>query len=564
MAKISLEEKIKKTLLDSQFISKDALDKAIQIQKNEGGLLSKILVKQGAVSEEQLMSCLASQLNLPIIKLSKYKIDFEVLKIIPEQIASHYLVIPLSKIGNTLTIAMADPLNIFALDDIKSLTSMTIKPIISTPDEVKKAIRIAYGGVNAGVMDMLNEAGSGQESELEHVKGEVQMMQVDEKVPVIRMVGRIIDEGLKQRASDIHLEPYLNILRIRYRVDGELQEAFEIPKKYQNALIARLKIMSNLDITERRLPQDGRFKVKFKDKEIDFRVSCLPIAHGEKIVMRALDKSNLSVGLEKLGFLSEPLEAFKRAVLKPYGMILVTGPTGSGKSTTLYSILNQLNKPKVSLMTIEDPVEYQLEGITQVQVKPEIGLTFAGGLRSILRQSPDVIMVGEIRDSETADIAIKSSLTGLLIFSTLHTNDAAGAITRLVDMGIEPFLIASSLILVVAQRLCRRVCSACRREYRVPMEVLKKLGINVKEEITGYQAQGCKQCNNTGYMGRMGTIEVMEIDEEIKNMILAKESSDRIKEYAVSKGMKTLWENAVKKFLAGQTTIEEVLRITSE
>ncbi|MCK4518515.1 MAG: Flp pilus assembly complex ATPase component TadA [Candidatus Omnitrophica bacterium] len=564
MAKNSLEEKVKKALLDSQLISEDALNKAIQIQKNEGGLLSKILVKQGAVSEEQLMSCLASQLNLPIIKLSKYKIDSDVLKIIPEQIASHHLVIPLSKIGNTLTIAMADPLNIFALDDIKNLTNMTIKPIISTPDEVKKAIRAAYGGVNAGVMDMLKEAGSGLAIELEHVKGEVQMMRVDEKVPVIRMVDRIIGEGLKQRASDIHLEPYLNILRIRYRVDGELQEVFEIPKKYQNALTARLKIMSNLDITERRLPQDGRFKVKFKDKEIDFRVSCLPITHGEKIVMRALDKSNLSVGLERLGFLPEPLEAFKRAILKPYGMILVTGPTGSGKSTTLYSILNQLNRPHVNLMTIEDPVEYQLEGITQVQVKPEIDLTFAAGLRSILRQSPDIIMVGEIRDSETADIAIKSSLTGLLIFSTLHTNDAAGAITRLVDMGVEPFLIASSLILVVAQRLCRRVCSACRREYKVPGEVLKKLGISLKEEVAGYQAQGCKQCNNTGYMGRMGTLEVMEIDEEIKNMILAKESSDRIKEYAVSKGMKTLRENAVKKFLAGQTTIEEVLRITSE
>jgi type IV pilus assembly protein PilB len=560
----NFEDKLKQILVDSQLISQDALDKAIALQKAEGGQLSKILINQGAISEEHLMSCLAKQLDMPVIKLSKMKIPPELLKIIPQQVASHYLVLPVSKIGNTLTLAMADPLNIFALDDLKTLTNMIIKPVIVPDSEIKGAISRNYGGEGAEVVDMLKESGGSVDVEIEPARGQVQRIEIDEKIPVINIVNKVITEGLERRASDIHLEPYEEILRIRYRIDGELQEAFEVPKQYQNALIARLKIMSNMDITEKRIPQDGRFKLDFKGKDIDFRVSCLPITYGEKIVLRALDKSNLSIGLEKLGFLPEPLAAFNRAISKPYGMILVTGPTGSGKSTTLYSVLNKLNKPDVNLMTIEDPVEYQVEGITQVQVKPEIKLTFATGLRSILRQSPDVIMVGEIRDSETADIAVKSSLTGLLIFSTLHTNDAAGAITRLIDMGVEPFLISSSLVLAVAQRLCRRVCPECRQEYKVPKEVLDKLGIKTDKDVMGYQAIGCKHCNQTGYRGRMGTLEVLEIDDTIKDMILKKASSDDIKEYACSKGMKTLRENAIQKFLMGLTTVEEVIRITSE
>jgi len=564
MTGTNFEDKLKKILVDSQLISQEALDKAIQVQRMEGGHLSKILIHQGVISEEHLMGCLAKQLDMPVIKLSKMKISPEILKIIPQQVAGHYYVLPVSKIGNNLTLAMSDPLNIFALDDLKTLTNMTIKPIIVSESEMKSAISRNYGGVGAEVVDMLQESSGSVDVEIGPARSQVQKLEIDEKIPVINIVNKIITEGLKRRASDIHLEPYEDILRIRYRVDGELQEAFEVPKKYQNALIARLKIMSNMDITERRMPQDGRFKIEFEKKDIDFRVSCLPITYGEKIVLRALDKSNLSVGLEKLGFLPEPLAAFNRAIAHPYGMILVTGPTGSGKSTTLYSILNRINKPDVNLMTIEDPVEYQVEGITQVQVKPEISLTFSVGLRSILRQSPDVIMVGEIRDSETADIAIKSSLTGLLIFSTLHTNDAAGAITRLIDMGIEPFLISSSLILTVAQRLCRKVCSECRQQYKVPKEVLEKLDINTDKDVMGYQAIGCKHCNQTGYRGRMGTLEVLEIDDTIREMILKRSSSDDIKEYARSKGMKTLRENAIQKFLMGLTTVEEVIRITSE
>ena len=564
MTGINFEDKLKKILVDSQLIPQEALDKAIQVQKNEGGQLSKILIGQGVISEEHLMSCLAKQLDMPVIKLSKMRISPEVLKIIPQQVAGHYYVLPVSKIGNTLTLAMSDPLNIFALDDLKTLTNMTIKPVIVSESEMKSAISRNYGGEGAEVVDMLQESRGNVDVEIGPGRSHIQMLEFDEKIPVVNIVNKIITEGLRRRSSDIHLEPYEKVLRIRYRVDGELQEAFEVPKKYQNALIARLKIMSNMDITERRMPQDGRFKIEFDKKDIDFRVSCLPITYGEKMVLRALDKSNLSVGLEKLGFLPEPLAAFNRAISRPYGMILVTGPTGSGKSTTLYSILNRINKPDVNLMTIEDPVEYQVEGITQVQVKPEISLTFSVGLRSILRQSPDVIMVGEIRDSETADIAVKSSLTGLLIFSTLHTNDAAGAITRLIDMGVEPFLISSSLILAVAQRLCRKVCSECRKQYKVPKEVLEKLGINTDKDIMGYQAIGCKHCNQTGYRGRMGTLEVLEIDDTIKDMILKRASSDDIKEYACSKGMKTLRENAIQKFLMGLTTVEEVIRITSE
>jgi type IV pilus assembly protein PilB len=560
----NFEDTLKKILVDSQLISEDALKKAIDTQKAEGGQLSKILVKQGAINEEILMGCLAKKLEMPVVKLSKMKIAPEILKIIPKQVASHYLVLPVSKIGNTLTLAMADPLNIFAVDDLKSLTNMIIKPIISSESEIKRAISRNYEGEGAEVVDMLQESENALDVEIGPRRTQDDAVEVDEKMPVINIVNNIITEGLKRRASDIHLEPYEDILRVRYRIDGELQEALEIPKKYQNALIARLKIMSNMDITEKRLPQDGRFKIEFEKKDIDFRVSCLPITYGEKMVLRALDKSNLSVGLEKLGFLPEPLDLFNKAITKPYGMILVTGPTGSGKSTTLYSILNKINNPDVNLMTIEDPVEYQIEGITQVQVKPEIKLTFANGLRSILRQSPDVIMVGEIRDSETADIAIKSSLTGLLIFSTLHTNDAAGAITRLIDMGVEPFLIASSLILTVAQRLCRRVCPECREQYKVPKEILEKLDIKTDKEIVGYKAVGCKKCNQTGYLGRMGTLEVLKIDDTIKDMILKHASSDEIKEYAKSKGMKTLRENAIQKFLKGQTTVEEVIRITSE
>jgi len=382
--------------------------------------------------------------------------------------------------------------------------------------------------------------------------------------PIVKVVNLMVAEALESRASDIHVEPQEKNLRIRYRVDGALQEAFSLPKKDQNAIITRLKIMSGLDITEWRIPQDGRFRIRMREKEVDFRVSILPTNHGGKVVMRALDKSSLSIGLDKLGYLPQPLKLFEQAITKPYGMILVTGPTGSGKSTTLYSIITQLNTNEKNIVTIEDPVEYQVDGITQIQVNPSIEFTFSTGLRSILRQTPDIVLIGEIRDFETADIAIKASLTGQLLFSTLHTNDACGAITRLMDMGVEPFLVASSLVAVAAQRLCRKICENCKEPYEITPAVLKRLNIKTSKDATFYHGKGCSKCSNTGYHGRMGTLEVLLIDDAIRDLIIKGKSSDEIKEYAVANGMKTLRENAFKKALSGLTTIEEVLRITTE
>ena len=474
---------------------------------------------------------------------------------------------PVSKIKNVVSIAMVDPLNIFALDDIKVLTKSEVQTMIATADDILAAIEKYYAPGSQDMAIIVEKAEKAVDLKLVE---EVEITDVSEltkaskEAPVVKLVDVIINEGLKSRASDIHIEPFINRVRIRYRIDGVLHEYFSLPKKVQNALITRLRIMSNLDITQRRLPQDGRFRVRAEKKEIDFRVSVLPTAFGSKIVLRALDKSNLSIGLDQLGFLPGPLKAFKDAIAKPYGMILLTGPTGCGKSTTLYSILNQLNTTDRNLITIEDPVEYQIEQITQIHAKPDIGLTFASGLRSVLRQSPDVIMVGEIRDGETADIAIKAALTGELVLSTLHTNDAASAITRLIDMGVEPFLIASSVILIAAQRLCRRICPNCREPYTVPQEVLDKVGLKGTGAAKFYHGKGCAACNQTGYRGRLGTLETLAIDDTIREMIIKGASSSQIKDYACSHGMKTLRENGLEKFVQGRTTLEEVLRMTAE
>ncbi|MCG2712978.1 MAG: GspE/PulE family protein [Candidatus Omnitrophica bacterium] len=386
------------------------------------------------------------------------------------------------------------------------------------------------------------------------------------EAPIVKMIDALIAEALIKRASDIHIEPYEENIRVRYRVDGALQEAAVLPKKIQNAILARLKIMSNLDITQRLIPQDGRFKVRLDEREVDFRVSVLPVCYGEKVVMRALDKANLTIGLEALGFLPQAMDGFQYAVTRPYGMILVTGPTGSGKSTTLYSVLNKLNQPEKNLITIEDPVEYQVEGITQVQVKPDIGLTFSQGLRAILRQNPDVLMVGEIRDFETGDIAIKAALTGALLLSTLHTNDAPGAVTRLIDMGIEPFLIASSVIAVGAQRLARRICSDCKEPYDIPQSVFDRMNIEIDTStIKVYRGKGCSKCNGSGYRGRFAILEVLIVNDIVREMIMKRCSSDEIKRYAKKElGMLTLRDTGIQNFLKGQTTLEEVLRVTSK
>ena len=568
MPKPILKKRLREILIEGKLINQKDLDSALKMQREKGGTLSKILVEQGAISEQELMVVLGKQLGIPPLNLFKIKIDKEVVKLIPPHVARHYQLIAVSKIGKTITVAIADPLNIFALDDIQVLTGKDVRTILATSTDIKKAIEIYYASHEEEITKVIEEA----KLESVEVIAEREKIDIEEltksskEAPIIKMVNFILIEALRRRASDIHIEPYENKLRIRYRVDGVLHEILNPPKKIQNAILARLKIMSGLDITQRRLPQDGRFKIKWEEREIDFRVSVLPIQFGEKIVLRALDKSSLSIGLDKLGFLPKPLETFKEAISKPYGMILVTGPTGSGKSTTLYSIINQLNIPERNIITVEDPVEYQVEGITQVHVKPEIGLTFANGLRSLLRQSPDVVMVGEIRDYETADTAIKACLTGQLILSTLHTNDAAGAVTRLINMGIEPFLVASSLILTCAQRLCRRICEGCKEPVKMTQSVFDQLDLKEDiKKITFYKGSGCKRCNQTGYYGRMGTLETLAINDEIRDMILDKVPSDKIKEYAVKKGiMCTLRDNAFEKAKRGLTSLEEVIRITTE
>ena len=572
----SLKEKLIDILINGKLITREQLTAALDMQKNIGGSLGKILVWQGYISQKDIVIAMSQQLNIPPINLSKYQIDKALIELIPERIVKQYLIMPVSRIGDVLTVAMADPLNIFAIDDIKTLTNYHIQPILATENDIKEAIGTYYNiAAIENISDMLDQAESSDVSEVERGEGEeeINVSEVAEeskKAPIVKVVNLILNEAMKRRSSDIHIEPREKVLMVRYRIDGNLENALTLPKKNQNAIIARLKIISGLDITETRIPQDGRFKVSFEDREIDFRVSILPVAFGGKIVLRALDKSNLSIGLDELGFLPGPLSTFKAALARPYGLILVTGPTGSGKSTTLYSIINQINTPEKNIITLEDPVEYEVEGITQIQARPEIGLTFASGLKSVLRQSPDIVMVGEVRDFETADIAIKASLTGQLILSTLHTNDAAGAITRLIDMGVEPFLVASSLMLSSAQRLMRKICPFCKEEVDIPKNILEKAGVNIggtagKGVKHFYQGKGCQRCNKTGYRGRFGILEALLIDDNVREMIMKKSPSDDIKSYAIKEQhMLTLRDNAMENFVNGVTTLEEVLRATSE
>jgi type IV pilus assembly protein PilB len=541
MAK-TLRDRLTQALIDNKLITQKDLEKARNIQIKDGGSLGKILVREGLVSEKDLMSLLSNELSIPAINLSKYKVEKDCVKLIPEAMARQYKVIAICKFSNALIVAMADPLNIFAIDDLKMFTKFSIEPVLSTETDILDTIDKLYDTGDKSISDVIKNT---EDSNLEVINIMKEEFDISEAVlegetpPIVKVVNLIIQEALRKRASDIHIESEEDYLRVRYRIDGNLQDALRIPKKNQNAVLARLKIMSGMNITESRMPQDGRFKIRMQKKEVDFRVSMLPTAFGGKVVLRALDKSNLSMGLDALGFSKDTLARFKDAIAKPFGMILVTGPTGSGKSTTLYSVINQMNTPEKNIITIEDPVEYQVEGITQMQSNSDIGLTFANGLRSLLRQSPDIIMIGEIRDSETADIAIKASLTGQLVLSTLHTNDAPTAISRLMDMGIEPFLIASSLVLVAAQRLCRVVCKSCK-------------------------GKGCKKCNSTGYLGRIAILEALTVDDKIREMIIENASVDDIRNYAVSKGMKTLHDDGMEKYNNGVTTMEEVTRVTTE
>jgi type IV pilus assembly protein PilB len=569
----SLKENIIEILVKSKHLTQEQLDKAIEIQKQKFIPLRKVLAEECLMSEEALLALLSSQLFIPTLHITKYKFDPEIVNLIPEHIARQYVLIAISRIGDMITVAMVDPLNIFALDDLKALTGCGIDIVLSSEEEIAKMINMQYGTSAKELQQVIKEDSIEQltqgQKEIELMKDEEielgSVVKESEKPTIVKLVDLMLTEALKKRASDIHIEPEEDCLRIRYRVDGALHDVFKLPKKNQNAILARVKIISNLDITENRIPQDGRFKVKFENREVDFRVSSLPIRFGQKFVLRALDKTNLSIGLDKLGFSDYPLRVFKEAIAKPFGMILVTGPTGSGKSTTLYSVLSQLNTPEKNIVTIEDPVEYLVEGITQIQVKPDIGLDFASGLRSILRQSPDIIMIGEIRDAETADIAVKASLTGQIVLSTLHTNDAISSITRLIDMNVEPFLVSSSLAMLCAQRLCRKICPKCKKPTDIPQNFLDEIGFKDRKNVTFYKAEGCKYCNNTGFYGRIAILEAILIDDIMREMIIKKKSIDEIKDHAINKcGMLTLRDDGFLKVKAELTTLEEALRITTE
>lgn len=564
----SLREKVVNLLVESRGINRKKLEDLLRSPRARNKTLGQILTEEKLITQQDLLAVLSKGLAIPAIRLSRYKMDPALAELIPERIAKQYRLVPVSRLGKTLSVAMADPLNVLALDDLAMLTTMEISPVIASEKEVDQAIANLYQSA-ADQLDAFLESAPAEEgkpagAEAEEVMELTAFGMEGKRAPIVKVVDLMIAEAVRARASDIHVEPYEEEVRVRYRVDGSLQDAFRVAKKFQNAFLTRLKIMAQMDITENRVPQDGRFKARLENKEIDFRVSALPISFGNKVVMRLLDKSNLSLGLDQLGLLPDSLAAFKKATSRPYGMILVTGPTGSGKSTTLYSVLAEMNQPVRNILTIEDPVEYQLDGVTQVQVNPEIGLTFANALRSFLRQAPDVVLVGEIRDGETADIAIKASLTGQIVLSTLHTNDASSAVTRLTDMGVDPFLLSSSLIFVAAQRLCRQICTRCRVPDEAGAEKLKALGAKLPAGKTLTRGKGCTYCRKTGFRGRFAILEAMLVDDRVREMMIARRSPDEIKAYCMEHGMRSLRQEGLEHCLAGRTTPEEIVRVTSE
>ena len=561
-----MNEKLGELLVRKQVITPEQLEKALEEQKSSGERLGSILTKLGYIKESDLLSFLSNQYGIPSISLNEFTIEPGVLKLIPREVVFKYRVVPVNLKGSTLIIAMADPSNIFAIDDIKFLTGYRIEALAASESDIKTAIEKNYDSSP----DLAEFMGKMEEETVEFLEeGEEldvsALSKASEDAPVVRLVNFILTDAIKKKASDIHVEPYEESFRIRYRMDGVLYEMMKPPMKMKNALISRIKIMSKLDIAERRLPQDGRIKLKLgKGEEMDYRVSVLPTLFGEKVVLRLLDKSTLQLDMTKLGFEDKSLKDFQEAIHKPFGMVLVTGPTGSGKTTTLYSAISELNKTTENISTAEDPVEFNLSGVNQVQIHEEIGLTFANALRSFLRQDPDIILVGEVRDFETAEIAIKAALTGHLVLSTLHTNDAPSTVNRLLNMGVEPFLVASSVNLILAQRLVRKICAGCKEPVEISDQALIDLGLNPAEckAITFYKGKGCSKCTNTGFKGRLALYEVMPVGESLKELILQGASALEIKREAIRQGMKTLRMSGITKFQDGITTIEEVLRAT--
>ncbi|MEA2695199.1 MAG: type pilus assembly protein PilB [Acidobacteriota bacterium] len=561
-------------LLKNGKINPAQLQEALAMQKDQGGRLGTNLVKLGYLSERQLVESLSQHFKVPSVDLKGMEIDDAVIKIIPADIARKYTILPVNKAGATVTVAMIDPTNVFAMDDVKFMTGYKVEPVVASENSIRLAIDRYYGSTHAielkKVMEDLSEEPAGDLEVLDEEE-DLDMAALEEEseqAPVVKLVNIVLTDAIKRGASDIHIEPYEKEYRVRYRIDGILYEMMHPPLKLKEAITSRVKIMARLDIAEKRLPQDGRIKIKTKisgkNKDLDFRVSVLPTIFGEKIVMRLLDKDKLMLDMAKLGFEAEPLRRFEQAILKPYGMVLVTGPTGSGKTNTLYSALQRINTPEVNIMTAEDPVEFNLAGINQVQMKEQIGLNFAAALRSFLRQDPNIILVGEIRDFETAEVAIKAAMTGHLVLSTLHTNDAPSSINRLMNMGIEPFLVATSIHLIVAQRLVRRICSFCKEPAEVPPAALVNVGFSEAEAKTLklFRGRGCERCSTTGYKGRVGLYEVMEIDDEVRELILSGASAFELRQKAIQNGMVTLRGSGLHKIRDGMTTIDEVARET--
>ena len=561
-------------LTKASLISQDQLKDALKLQKETGGKLGETLIKLGFVSEEDITECLSQQFGVPSINLAHFEIDSSVIKLIPADVARKYNILPVNKTGATITIAMADPTNVFAMDDIKFMTGYNVEPVVASELGIKASIDNYYGSTSSlELKKVMEDLQQSESADLEVMEEDEELdtaalTEGAEEAPVVKLVNLILTDAIKKGASDIHIEPYEKEFRVRFRVDGILYEIMNPPLKLKDAITSRMKILAKLDISEKRLPQDGRIKLKMKlndkNKELDFRVSVLPTLFGEKIVMRLLDKDNLRLDMTKLGFEAESLVKFEEAIFKPWGMVLVTGPTGSGKTNTLYSALAKVNSPEVNIMTAEDPVEFNLPGINQVQMKESIGLNFAATLRSFLRQDPNIILVGEIRDFETAEIAIKAALTGHLVLSTLHTNDAPSTINRLMNMGIEPFLVATSVQLIAAQRLVRRICGSCKEEVEMAPQALVNLGYSKDEVETFkvYKGRGCEKCNSTGYKGRVGLVEVMVIDDAIRELILSGGTAIDIKKRAAEVGMISLRRSGLIKIKEGITTIEEVVRET--
>ncbi|HEY2391316.1 MAG TPA: type IV-A pilus assembly ATPase PilB [Candidatus Angelobacter sp.] len=570
-----MSQRLGDLLVREKIITSDQLDKALKAQRDSGpnSRLGSTLVHLGYVSDEEVTNFLSRQYGVPAINLQYFEIDSSVVKLIPEETAKRYQILPLSRVGASLTIAMVDPTNVFAMDDIKFMTGFNIEPVVASESAIMDAIEKAYGGSHQeeNVDQLLASMGEEADVELQADQEEMDLNELEksaDEAPIVKLVNIVMTDAVKRGASDIHIEPYEKEYRVRFRIDGVLQHIMSPPMKLKDAITSRIKIMAKMDISEKRLPQDGRIMLKMqmggKKKQLDFRVNCLPTLWGEKVVMRLLDKENLRLDMTKLGFEPESLEKFQRAVLKPYGMVLVTGPTGSGKTNTLYSSVSLLNKPDTNIMTAEDPVEFQLHGVNQVQMKESIGLNFAASLRAFLRQDPNVILVGEIRDFETAEIAIKAALTGHLVLSTLHTNGAPETISRLMNMGIEPFLVATAVHLICAQRLIRRICSECKEEMPMPPQAKVDAGFTPEEAKTVkvYKGKGCSTCNGTGYKGRAGLYEVMEIDDEIRELILIGASAVELKKKAIEQGMITLRRSGLVKVKEGVTTLEEVSRET--